>query len=362
MFVVSPLLPFIASDVKMSIASTGWMVTVFSITYAVCAPIMGWLSEKSGRRFCIVLGLFLFSLANGLTALSPSFTWLMLSRLLAGISVAAVTPLIYAIISDIAPPKRRGSWLAVVISGHLTALCLGAPMGTILEQFFGWRSVFLILAAIGMVMMGVNGWVWKTVSPISNALKRTKGTRIPGIYVAVSVTAIWAIAMYAVYVYLGTGLYEENHFTSSQMAWAVSFYGLGAVTGSLSSGWLTDRFGAIRVSNTCLLLLFVALLSLGLIFTKSWLVFIFLYLWAFVGYAGFASYQARLAEEYHESRGSIMAWNNTAMYAGITLGSYIGGTLLNHVGFTSLLYISSGMAFFGFILGRFRKKSREGLR
>ena len=88
----------------------------------------------------------LFSFSNALTAFSPSFTWLIISRILAGLSVASITPLIYAIIGDIAPSNRRGTWLSIVVSGHLTALWAGAPLGILLEHFLGWRSVFVVMA------------------------------------------------------------------------------------------------------------------------------------------------------------------------------------------------------------------------
>ncbi|MED4619551.1 MFS transporter, partial [Priestia megaterium] len=122
LFVVSPLLPFISQAYKISSATVGWMVTVFAITYAFSAPFFGWLSDKKGRRSLITLGLLLFAASNILTACAPSFLWLIVSRILAGFSVASITPLIYAIIGDIAPPSRRGTWLSIVVSGHLTAL------------------------------------------------------------------------------------------------------------------------------------------------------------------------------------------------------------------------------------------------
>ncbi|NYE08900.1 putative MFS family arabinose efflux permease [Bacillus niacini] len=122
LFVVSPLLPFISEAYSVSSAMTGWMVTVFAVTYAIAAPFFGWASDKNGRGIFITFGLLLFSFSNALTAFSPSFTWLIISRILAGLAVAAITPLIYAIIGDIAPSNRRGTWLSIVVSGHLTAL------------------------------------------------------------------------------------------------------------------------------------------------------------------------------------------------------------------------------------------------
>ncbi|WP_375337623.1 MFS transporter [Domibacillus sp. PGB-M46] len=349
LFVVSPLLPFISEAYSVNSAMTGWMVTVFAVTYAIAAPFFGWASDKNGRGIFITFGLLLFSFSNILTASSPSFTWLIISRILAGLAVAAVTPLIYAIIGDIAPSNRRGTWLSIVVSGHLTALWAGAPIGTLLEHFLGWRSVFVVMAIIGTLLAAVNFKAWKYV-PERNATKNLLEGNLPRILGSVSVTTTWAISMYALYVYLGAALYSENRYTSSEIALAVTFYGIGAVLGSLISGQFTDRFGEKKISKATLILLTLILVCLGIFFSSGDWIYFFLFIWALVGYAGFTSYQARLTVEYPRERGIVMAWNNTALYIGITIGSIIGGYVISNWGYPFLPYVCSIAAIISFVL------------
>lgn len=349
LFVVSPLLPFISEAYNVSSAMTGWMVTVFAVTYAFFAPFFGWLSDKNGRRLLITFGLLLFVISNILTAFAPSFFWLIVSRILAGLSVASITPLIYAIIVDTAPPNRTGTWLSIVVSGHLTALWAGAPFGMLLEHFLGWRSVFVIMAVIGAILAVVNFNTWKYVPKIYLTRNLLEGNllRILG---SVSVTTFWAISMYALYVYLGASLYSENRFSSTEIALAITFYGIGAVLGSLISGQLTDRFGERNISKVTLMFLTLIFVCLGIFFTSGDWIYFFLFLWALVGYAGFTSYQARLAVEYSNERGIVMAWNNTALYIGITLGSMIGGFVISKWGYSFLPYVCSIAAVLSFVL------------
>lgn len=349
LFVVSPLLPFISEAYNVSSAMTGWMVTVFAVTYAFFAPFFGWLSDKNGRRLLITFGLLLFVISNILTAFAPSFFWLIVSRILAGLSVASITPLIYAIIVDTAPPNRTGTWLSIVVSGHLTALWAGAPFGMLLEHFLGWRSVFVIMAVIGAILAVVNFNTWKYVPKIYLTRNLLEGNllRILG---SVSVTTFWAISMYALYVYLGASLYSENRFSSTEIALAITFYGIGAVLGSLISGQLTDRFGERNISKVTLMFLTLIFVCLGIFSTSGDWIYFFLFLWALVGYAGFSSYQARLAVEYSNERGIVMAWNNTALYIGITLGSMIGGFVISKWGYSFLPYVCSIAAVLSFVL------------
>ena len=349
LFVVSPLLPFISEEYNVSPETTGWMVTVFAVTYAFSAPVFGWLSDKKGRRTFIMFGLLLFAISNALTAFAPSFLWLIVSRILAGLSVASITPLIYAIIGDIAPPNRRGTWLSIVVSGHLTALWAGAPLGTLLEHFLGWRSVFVVMTIIGAILAVVNFKTWASI-PKSDVTKNVVEGNLLRILGSVSVTTIWAISMYALYVYLGAALYTENKFSSSEIALAVTFYGVGAVLGSLASGRLTDKFGENKISKSTLIFLTVILIGLGIFFSSGDWVYFFLFLWALVGYAGFTSYQARLAVEYPKERGIVMAWNNTALYIGITIGSMIGGYVISNWGYSLLPYVCSVAAMISFAL------------
>lgn len=349
LFVVSPLLPFISEQYNVSSAMTGWMVTVFAVTYAIAAPFFGWASDKNRRGIFITFGLLLFSFSNTLTAFSPSFTWLIISRILAGLSVAAITPLIYAIIGDIAPLNRRGTWLSIVVSGHLTALWAGAPFGTLLEHFLGWRSVFVVMAIIGTILAVVNFKTWKYV-PKSDLTRNLVEGNLLRILGSVSVTTIWAISMYALYIYLGAALYSENRFSSSEIALAVTFYGIGAVLGSLISGQFSDRFGERKISKATLIFLTLILVCLGIFFSSGDWIYFFLFIWALVGYAGFTSYQARLAVEYPKERGIVMAWNNTALYIGITIGSMIGGYVISNWGYPFLPYVCSIAAIISFVL------------
>lgn len=349
LFVVSPLLPFISEAYKISPARAGWMVTVFAVTYAFSAPFFGWLSDKKGRRTFITFGLLLFASSNILTACAPSFLWLIVSRILAGFSVASITPLIYAIIGDIAPSSRRGTWLSIVVSGHLTALWAGTPIGALLEHFLGWRSVFGVMAMLGTILMFVNLRTWKSI-PKSNSTTNLLEGNLLRILGSVCVTTIWAISMYTLYIYLGAALYSKNKFSPAEIALAVTFYGIGAVLGSLSSGQLTDKFGERKISISTLIVLTLILVCLGVFFSSGDWIYFFMFIWALVGYAGFTSYQARLAVEYPLERGIVMAWNNTALYIGITLGSILGGYIISNWGYSVLPYACSVAAGMSFIL------------
>src|SRR6266851_361917 len=153
LFVVSPLLPMIAADYRVSPALAGLCVTVFSLTYMVSAPLFGHVADRIGRRRMLVCCLAAFAAANLLTAVVASVIWLLAARVAAGVAAAGVTPSVYALVGSAAPPDRRATWMALVVSGLLLSLALGAPIGAWAGASIGWGSVFAVLAGLSLCLV-----------------------------------------------------------------------------------------------------------------------------------------------------------------------------------------------------------------
>lgn len=334
-FMSSPLLPFIGEEFRLSAGYTGWMVTLYAIVYAIGCPFWGSMSDRKGRKYFVIAGLFGLALANFVASLATSFHFLILSRMLTGFALSSIAPIVYAMVADVAPPDKKGSWLSITVAGHLTGLALGTPLGSTMEYFFGWRAVYAALAAVGLLLAVTN---YLLLPEKTAAVKSVKSSvySLKEILPSVSITALWSAAMYGVYTYLGAGLHLQHQYSSLEIGRVLIVYGVGAMSGSILAGRLSDRFCPKLVSTVTLLCLFLFQLLLGLSFGFEDLLAISIFLWAIVGYAYIPSYQARLVGEYSNEKGKIMAWNITAMYVGMTLGSLFGGAVITLYGFEAL--------------------------
>ncbi|HLR63536.1 MAG TPA: MFS transporter [Lentibacillus sp.] len=335
LFVVSPLLPSIANQFKVEASTAGWMVTVFSLMYAFGAPWFGALSDKWGRRRMIMIGLTGFMAANAVTGLASTFLILLGSRILAGLSASMVAASVFAITGDTAPQGKSGRWLAIVTTGFLTALWTGAPIGTITGQIFGWRVIFIALAVVAILLAILNARIWPSQSASRAKSALPEMGRLGQILLDVAVTMFWAGGVYGLYTYLGTGLKSVNDFSSGLVAVALVVYGIGAIAGSLSGGKLADVWNVRAVPTLALVMLALALAALGLLFSNMVWLWPLLAIMAFAGYVSFSSFQARLAIRFPDRLGTAMAWNQTAMYAGITLGSVFGSWFISIGSFTA---------------------------
>lgn len=353
LFVVSPLLPSIARQYEVSPGAAGASVTAFSVAYLIGAPVIGLLGDRYGRRPVLVAGLVVFAAANALTGLAPSFAVLLISRVLAGLGACAVTPSVQALVGQMAPKDRRGTWMAVATAGFLISLTTGAPAGTALASVTSWRTAFVGLGALAVLLALVNARTWpggaSTIRPEDPAEPRPAGgvtvlTKIR----AVSVTGLWALAVYALYTYLGTALRTEGGLSTGLVAVALVLFGAGAVAGSLFGGRLADRFGARRVATASLLSLAVLeLLVDGALHAPAAVLLTVLALFALVAYPCVPAFQARLVAGFTPQIGSVFSWNSCLMYVGISLGSAVGGLLLSSVGFVWIPVLGFAVALLG---------------
>jgi predicted MFS family arabinose efflux permease len=350
LFVVSPLLPMIAADYRLSPAVAGLCVTVFSLTYMVSAPLFGHLADRIGRRRMLVCCLAAFAAANLLTAAAASVIWLLAARVVAGAAAAGVTPSVYALVGGAAPPDRRATWMAWVVSGLLLSLALGAPIGAWAGASIGWGPVFAVLAGLSLCLTWPNFAIWPRDRGVAEAQSPSLD-RLPAALVArrLMPMVIWSTGLYGMYTYLGAGLAAAG-FSTDHIARAILFYGCGAIAGVLLGGRLADRVGAKTMAAASFLGLSACFLVLALAVHAGVLVEIALGLASGVAQLFFPAQQAGLANDFPSRRATMLAWNNSALFFGITLGSLVGGQAFALAGFEANLVISAGIALSGCII------------
>lgn len=129
-FIIAGILPELAVDFDVTEAAAGQLVTVFSLVYAVAAPVMALLTARLSRRKLIVGGLTVFALVNAATVFAPSYAALMALRVAAALVGATITPAAFATAGSLAPPERSGRAIGVVAAGLTVSLIVGVPVGS----------------------------------------------------------------------------------------------------------------------------------------------------------------------------------------------------------------------------------------
>ena len=347
LFVISPLLPAIATDFAASPALAGLSVTLFSIVYMVTAPMLGRIADRYGRLKILTICLLVFGAANVATAFAGTFTGLLVARVVAGAAAAGVSPSVYALVGESAPAGRRATWLGVAVSGLLLSLSIGTPIGTIAGAAFGWQAVFLALALASIVLAVFNWVLWSGTSFGARAAVLAPGAAAASGPAALArrltPTIVWATSLYGMYTYLGAGLkaygYSVEHIASTLVA-----YGAGAIVGTLLGGRLADWRGVKFTTGLSIAALCAAFLALEAVLAAGGPVALVLGIASAAAQIFFPAQQAGLANDFPHQRATALAWNNSALFLGISLGSLTGGQAMAYGGFAADVLVSSGVA------------------
>jgi len=348
LFVVSPLLPLIAAQFNLPPAAAGLSVTAFAVTYMICAPLLGQIADRVGRRLMLSWCLVGFAVANLLTAAAPSLMWLLAARVVAGAMTAGVSPSIYALVGEGAPPARRATWMAMAVSGLLCSLSFGAPLGALVGAAFGWAKVFDLLAGLSLVLVLANLRIWPAdaaARPVVAAPEASPGA----VAQRMLPTIVWATALYGMYTYLGAWLTRLG-FSTEEIAQVIACYGIGAIVGTLGGGRIADRIGAKAATGASLVGLFAAFMLLPLALRPGVLIGLGFGIASAVAQVFFPAQQAGLVSDFPTRRATVLAWNNSSLFLGIALGSLVGGQIVAHGSFEASLLICAGIAFAGWVI------------
>ena len=339
-FIVAGVLPAIAQETGMTEGMVGQLITVFSLTYGLGAPILAAVTAHWPRNRVLVGTLGLLGLANLASALSLSFPLLLLTRILAGCFAAIYTPLAFAVGIELAPLAKRGQALALVVSGLNIATVLGAPLGTWIGERFGWRLSFTLvagLAGVAFLFLVICG-LPTSATPVPLSLKeRLKPITHPHVVLALFPAFLWNVGVYVMYPYIALFLQQKLHI--SDVSVLLAFFGLGIVLANWMSGKLSDRFGPHQLVLVFLVTLIVTQLILPLVTTTIISGAIMLLLWGMSFALLFIPQQQRLLNSAPEHANVILALNNSALYLGIAGGAAIGGLALRWLAVTQLAWV-----------------------
>lgn len=349
LFVVSPLLPLMAADYGIQPSRAGLSVTMFSLSYMLSAPLLGAVADRVGRARLMPWCLVAFGAANLLTAACSDFAWLLAARLAAGVTAAGVTPSVYALVGGGAPSDRRATWLAVAVSGLLISLSLGAPIGVLAGASLGWPSVFGALGLVSLVLASANSRVWNAAQEIKVSATLSSDLTAAAVLCRLSPTVVWSTAVYSMYTYLGEGL-ASREYSAEAIATVLLFYGCGAIIGALAGGRVTDRFGANATTSVGLAGLCISLLLTRIALDADLLVHCAFGLSSAFAQLFFPAQQFRLANDFPARRATVLAWNNSALFLGIALGSLLGGQAISLGGLDANLTIAAGISILGWIV------------
>lgn len=255
-FVFSSLLPSIAADAHISIPSAGYLITAFSLAYAIGAPLLSALTGTADRRRVLTAAMLIFVAGNVVAAASSSFHTLLAAQVIMGMAAGLFAATAQATAVALAGPEHRAFAISVVVGGTTFAVALGAPLGALIAAFWGWRGTFFSISLLGLACAAI---LWARLPRGLQGTRLTMSERLqslgqPGILPGLLVTLLYLTGAFVMISYLAPLAMQGAGLTAMALPEMLLAFGVGAVIGNLSSGYLADRIGATRVVVLSLLL------------------------------------------------------------------------------------------------------------
>jgi len=149
---LSILLESIKADLGVSDTMMGFLVgPAFALLYTFAGIPIARLADRNPRRLVLAVGLAVWSLATCLSGLARNFTQMAMARIAVGVGEASATPTAHSLISDIFPPERRSSALAIYNMGASIGIFVGMALGGFLHDSLGWRRAFIVVGIPGVL-------------------------------------------------------------------------------------------------------------------------------------------------------------------------------------------------------------------
>ncbi|MEV8266632.1 MFS transporter [Microbacterium sp. NPDC076911] len=337
-FVVMGLLPDIAADLlpdmwaanpEQAIAQAGWLISLYALGVVIGAPtIAGSVAKFPRHRVMIVLALAL-TVFNALTFILPTFELVAASRFLAGLPHGAYFGIGALVAADVMGPGNRAKGVAFVLTGLTLANVVGVPLGTYLGQQVGWRSAFMVVAAIFAAATVLIGFFVPAHpgEPGRTFLQELGVFKSGQVWLALAVGSIGFGGFFAVYSYVAPVVTEVTGSAEWVVPIVLVLMGIGMTIGNLVGGHLADvSLRRTLIGGFIALIVVLALLAL----TAEWL-------WAF-GFFVFATgfvaaglsptIQTRLMDVAGDNQSIAAALNHSALNIGNSMGALLGGAVI----------------------------------
>lgn len=340
--IIVGILPGIARGLDVSVSAAGQLTSIFSITFALAAPLALVLTTRFERKVILVSALGVFIASNILASLSPNYGVLFAVRIGMAMASAAVCLIATMLATELVTPAMRGRAIGIIFVGISGSMVAGVPTGMMINEWLGWRAVFLCLASVAALVLLLSmhalsgaGRSQRGLPPYTPHLKSFR-------LVSAQLVSILMIGgHFVLFAYLTPYLLEAVHVSSQRIIWAMLAFGLAGMTGGYLGGLLADKLSPRLAIVLTPLLYLTALMAIPVAINSSTVFGLVLMIWACLSWMISPVVQSFLMTTDPATADAGVGINLSAMHVGVALGTATGGLALEYMSLQALPWTGS---------------------
>ncbi len=347
---VYPFLAVFARGLGVDVAQVSLVVTARSFV-GMFAPVFGSIADQRGRRFGLLLGIFLFIVGMGVVAIAPSFLTFSVAVLLAILSKYLFDPSMQAYFGDRVPYERRGTALAVTEVAWSLAFIAGVPLVGYLIASYGWNAPFPLLTGLGLGMFAVVWWMIPRHDPFRPDPLHPQPTTTSVKNVCAVLTSLPALAGISIGLWASAanelvnlifGVWLEDSFglKIAALAGASAVIGFSELSGESLVALTTDRLGKPRALVLGLTGNILAALLLPIVGRTEIGALVGLFLFYITFEYVLVSQIPLMTEIMPERRATLMSFNVTGQSLGRMIGALLATFIYQRFGFLPVTLIA----------------------
>lgn len=357
-YVIMGLLPELAADFHVSVPRAGVLVSAYALSVTIGSPILAVLMSRMDRKQALLWLMGLFLVGNVGCALAPTFSTLLVARIVTALCHGTFFGLGSVVASRMVPRKERAQAVALMFSGLTLANVLGVPAGTAVGQAFGWRATFWSLIPIGLAA-GVGLWSLVPSQPADPVhIKDEIRTLLkPQVVIVLLLSTLSSTSLFVVFTYIAPILRDVTGLSPHAVALVLVLFGIGITFGNLVGARLSDWKQLPSFLGSCAVLICLLLLMpTAQRYTVPSIAMVLV--WGFVHFAMGSPLQSRIVDQARGAPTLASTMNQGAYNLGNAIGASIGGIALTAgATYGQLGYFAAATATVVFILGAFELKA-----
>lgn len=349
-FMVAGMLPAISSALNVSVPMAGFLVSIFAASVVVGGPILTLSLFRFSQKSSLIFLMVLFFISQVIGALSEDYATMVLSRVLGGVAQSAFFGVAISIAVGMVDSDKQGRAASIVLAGIMVASVVGLPMATQIDQSFGWRYSFWIVAVLTLICTFIVIFsIPKTSKPSHVSIQAELETlKNKELWAAYCTSGLIIGATFSAFTFFAPIFTEAAHLDASKLPLVFAGYGVATVIGNLIVGRFADRY-AMKIMVIGLVIMTTTLIFMALNITNTTIAIACAIV---VGFVGLPMNPAMVTRVMRASNNGplVNALHMSIINVGILVGSWLGGVLVQaNYGWTSPLWFGAMLAFLGLL-------------